>query len=193
MYTIEKTFEFDLAHRIHNQNLDDKFTENKNPILKCRRFHGHTAQLKIKLGADELADDMVLDYNEIGFIKKMIDDVLDHKTLISTYDPLYEKVVKRIYMDYSESGTLCITPTWWRCSYLTIDDYITDPDIREFISSFTLVQFTTSSENIANWIAGVVNEHIDLYNSRNHTDVKLISVSYKETPKSEAVYMPRKP
>lgn len=193
MYTVEKTFEFDLAHRIHNQNLDDKFTEKKDPVLKCRRFHGHTAQLKIKLGANELVNDMVLDYNEIGFVKNMIDAVLDHRTLISIYDPLYEKVITRIYKDYSDEGVVYITPTWWRCSYLDVDDHIADPDIREFISSFTLVQFTTSSENIANWIAGVVKEHIDLYNSRNKTDVKLISVSYKETPKSEAVYMPLKP
>lgn len=189
MYTVEKTFEFDLAHRIHNQNLDDKFTEKKDPVLKCRRFHGHTAQLKIKLGANELVNDMVLDYNEIGFVKNMIDDILDHRTLISLDDPLYEKVVKRIYMDYSNSETIYITPSWWGSSYI-VTNRITDPDIREFMSSFTLVPFTTSSENIASWIAGIVKEHIDLYNSRNKTDVKLISVSYKETPKSEAVYMP---
>ena len=101
MFTIEKTFEFDLAHRIHNQNLDGDFTETDKPVLKCRRLHGHTAQLKIKLGADKLVDDMVLDYNEMGFVKRMIDDVFDHRTLLSSEDPLYEKVVKNIFKQYT--------------------------------------------------------------------------------------------
>lgn len=190
MFTIEKTFEFDLAHRIHNQNLDGDFTETDKPVLKCRRLHGHTAQLKIKLGADKLVDDMVLDYNEIGFVKRMIDDVLDHRTLLSTEDPLYEKVVKNIFKQYT--NTICeiaLNDSKWKTQTINTSS-IEGRDIKEFLDAFVMVPFTTSSENIAGWIADVVKEHIDLYNARNNTDVKLISVSYKETPKSEAVYIP---
>lgn len=188
MHTVEKTFEFDLAHRIHNQNLDSSFTETDKPVLKCRRLHGHTAQLKIKLGSDKLVDDMVIDYNEMGFVKRMVDDVLDHRTLLSSEDPLYEKVVKNIFKQYTNliSG---ISLNEFKWHVRTIDtSSIEDQDIKEFLSAFVIVPFTTSSENIANWIAEVVKEHVDLYNTRNNTDVKLISVSYKETPKSEAVY-----
>ena len=189
MHTVEKTFEFDLAHRIHNQNLDSSFTETSKPVLKCRRLHGHTAQLKIKLGADKLVDDMVIDYNEMGFIKRMVDDVLDHRTLLSSEDPLYKKVVKNIFKQYTNliSGISLFNDFKWHVR--TIDtSSIEDQDIKEFLSAFVIVPFTTSSENIANWIAEVVKEHVDLYNTRNNTNVKLVSVSYKETPKSEAVY-----
>lgn len=189
MYTVEKTFEFDLAHRIHNQNLDGSFTETSKPVLKCRRLHGHTAQLKIKLGADKLVDDMVIDYNEMGFVKRMIDDVLDHRTLLSTEDPLYEKVVKNIFKQHTSliSGISLFNDIKWHAR--TIDtSSIEDQDIKEFLSAFVIVPFTTSSENIAGWIAEVVKVHLELYNTRNNTDVKLISVSYKETPKSEAIY-----
>lgn len=189
MYTVEKTFEFDLAHRIHNQNLDGSFTETSKPVLKCRRLHGHTAQLKVKLGSDKLVDDMVIDYNEMGFVKRMIDDVLDHRTLLSSEDPLYEKVVKNIFKQHTNliSGISLFNDIKWHTR--TIDtSAIDDPDIKEFLSAFVIVPFTTSSENIAGWIAEVVKEHVDLYNTRNNTDVKLISVSYKETPKSEAIY-----
>ena len=102
MFTIEKTFTGDIAHRIHNQNLDPGFTEGNSKILKCRRLHGHTYELKVKLGAEDLKDDMVLDYNEIGFMKTLIDDILDHRTLISDLDPLLEKVLFKVWDDYAK-------------------------------------------------------------------------------------------
>ena len=68
MYTIEKTFTGDLAHRIHNQNLDSNFTEGNSKVLKCRRLHGHTFSLKVKLGSDELVDDMVLHQGIFKFV-----------------------------------------------------------------------------------------------------------------------------
>ena len=185
MYTVEKTFEFDLAHRIHNQNLDGDFTEGK-PVLKCRRLHGHTAQLKVKLGSDKLVDDMVLDYNEIGFVKNMINDILDHRTLLSITDPLFNKVVKKIHDEYSQFEFSTID-TGWNSLKINIS-HISDQDIKEFLDAFILVPFTTSSENISKWISDIVSKKIELYNSKNGTNVKVVSVSYKETPKSEAVY-----
>ena len=155
MHTVEKTFEFDLAHRIHNQNLDGSFTETDKPVLKCRRLHGHTAQLKVKLGSDELVDDMVIDYNEMGFIKRMIDDVFDHRTLLSSKDPLYEKVVKNIFSQYTNIGEITLNDFKWHAQ--TIDTSpVPDQDIKEFLSAFVIVPFTTSSENIAGWVAAVV-------------------------------------
>lgn len=188
MYTIEKTFTGDLAHRIHNQNLDSKFTEGNSRVLKCRRLHGHTFSLKVKLGSENLVDDMVLDYNEIGFVKNMINDILDHRTLLSKNDPWFEKVVKTVPEFWNETyGSLPLINTEWDCEQVDIS-YIKDQDIKEFLSSFTLVPFTTSSENISKWIYEIVEKRVNDYNYRNKTDVKVLSVSYKETPNSEAVY-----
>lgn len=189
MYTIEKTFTGDLAHRIHNQNLDSNFTEGNSKVLKCRRLHGHTFSLKVKLGSEELVDDMVLDYNEIGFVKNMINDILDHRTLLSKNDPWYEKIIQIAPEYWNETyGPLPLVNTEWDCEQVDISN-IEDQDIKEFLSSFTLVPFTTSSENIAKWIYGIVEKRVDTYNKRNNTNVKVLSVSYKETPNSEAIYL----
>lgn len=188
MYTIEKTFTGDLAHRIHNQNLDSNFTEGNSKVLKCRRLHGHTFSLKVKLGSEELVDDMVLDYNEIGFVKNMINDILDHRTLLSKNDPWFNKIVVIIPEYWNETyGNLPLVKTEWDCEQVDISN-IEDQDIKEFLSSFTLVPFTTSSENIAKWIYGIVEKRVKDYNERNNTKVKVLSVSYKETPNSEAVF-----
>lgn len=189
MYTIEKTFTGDLAHRIHNQNLDSNFTEGNSKVLKCRRLHGHTFSLKVKLGSEELVDDMVLDYNEIGFVKNMINDILDHRTLLSKNDPWFGKIVCIVPEYWEQSyGIPPLKKTEWDCEQVDISN-IEDQDIKEFLSSFTLVPFTTSSENIAKWIYGIVEKRVDTYNKRNNTNVKVLSVSYKETPNSEAIYL----
>lgn len=187
MYTIEKTFTGDLAHRIHNQTLDASFTETTQPVLKCRRFHGHTFSLKVKLGSEKLLDDMVVDYNELGFVKTMISEVLDHRTLISDTDPLLGKVVQKVYEDCTGEKGMRMLMTDYLCSKIALCP-VNDSDLREFFDSFTVVPFTTSSENIAKWVYEVVRNKIDAYNSTHNTDVKVISVSYMETPTSEAVF-----
>lgn len=196
MYTIEKTFTGDLAHRIHTQKLDSDFTEGKCKTLKCRRLHGHTFSLKVKLGSEMLVNNMVLDYNELGFIKEMIADIMDHRTLIADSDPIFHKVLKPLFeRSWSSDGTsdiewLIATP--WSTSEDVVFKYnlngIEDPDIREFFDSFVVVPFTTSSENISRWIYNMVQKRIDAYNKAHSTSVKVISVSYLETPTSEAVY-----
>lgn len=195
MFTIEKTFTGDLAHRIHTQRLDSDFTEKGTKILKCRRLHGHTFGLKVKLGSKTLENDMVLDYNELGFVKDMINDILDHRTLIAESDPILEKVLLPVFSDYIKESLLekssepypIFIKTPWECSKFNID-VIEDQDIKEFLDSFVIVPFTTSSENISRWIFQIVESKIYKFNQIHSTDVKVLSVSYKETPNSEAVY-----
>ena len=195
MFTIEKTFTGDLAHRIHTQRLDSDFTEKGSKILKCRRLHGHTFGLKVKLGSKTLENDMVLDYNELGFVKDMINDILDHRTLIAESDPILKKVLLPVFSDNLRESLLenssepypIFIKTPWGCSKFNID-VIEDLDIKEFLDSFVIVPFTTSSENISRWIFQIVESKIYKFNQIHGTDVKVLSVSYKETPNSEAVY-----
>lgn len=185
MYTIQKEFSADLAHRVHTQKLDCHFTENNSKRLKCRGLHGHTVSILIKLRADELVNNMVLDYNEIGWFKKLIDDLLDHKTLLCYNDPIFQKVFlplgKGLYDvdDYSTQE--------FKVQKFKLDD-IDDPDITELLNSITILNFPSTSENLAHWLQEVVENSVELFNVRNNTNVKCTSVAYKETPKSEAVY-----
>lgn len=188
MFTIEKTFTGDVAHRIHNQNLDSEFTENNSKVLKCRRLHGHTFELLVKVGSDELIDDMVVDYNELGFMKSLIDDLFDHHTLLSTTDPWFNKLIKPVYDSYTDGKLI---PCKWstdKYPVMLMNTNVEDSDIQEYFSSFVLVDFTSSSENISKWIFDIVKNKISVYNNNNGTNVKVVSVSYKETPKSCAVY-----
>lgn len=186
MYTIEKTFTGDLAHRIHNQDLDANFSGSSE--LKCRRLHGHTFSLKVKLGSEQLVDDMVIDYNELNFVKTLISDILDHRTLISMHDPIMDKIIKPVCLQYSAPSGYDVIRTDYLNAYKISTSELTDLDVKEFISSFTVVPFTTSSENIAKWIFEIIDSKISSYNRVHNTTVKAVSVSYKETPNSEAVY-----
>ena len=66
----------------------------------------------------------------------------------------------------------------------------------ELLDSFTITDFTTSSENLAHWMFNVVKNTLDnVYNTTNDQflkdvlkGVKVAKVSYKESPKSIAVY-----
>ena len=185
MYTIQKEFSADLAHRVHTQKLDCKFTENNSKRLKCRGLHGHTVSMLIKLQSDELVNHMVLDYNEIGWFKKLIDDILDHKTLLCVDDPIFKKVFLPLGKGLYYVDEYCTEEFKVRKFKL---DEIDDPDILELLSSITVLNFPSTSENLAHWLHDVVQKNIDDFNSRNNTNVKCLSVAYKETPKSEAVY-----
>lgn len=185
MYTIQKEFSADLAHRVHTQKLDCKFTENNSKRLKCRGLHGHTVSILIKLESDKLVNNMVLDYNEIGWFKKLIDDLLDHKTLLCYYDPIFQKVFlplgKGLY-DVDEYSA-----NQYKVQKFKLDE-IDDPDITELLNSITILNFPSTSENLAQWLQNVVENSVEMYNAFNNTNVKCTSVAYKETPKSEAVY-----
>lgn len=192
MYTIEKTFTGDLAHRIHTQRLDENFTEGNSKVLKCRRLHGHTFSLKVKLGSEVLENNMVLDYNELGFVKDMISDILDHRTLVADTDPILRKILIPAFSEYKSvadrADLVALTKeTRWKCSRFNTD-VVGDQDIKEFLDSFVIVPFTTSSENIAKWIFGIVDAKVQEFNRAHCTSVQTVSVSYKETPNSEAIF-----
>ena len=184
MYTIQKEFSADLAHRVHTQKLDCKFTENNSKRLKCRGLHGHTVSILIKLRADELVNNMVLDYNEMGWFKSLIDDLLDHKTLLCSDDPIFKKV-------FLPLGRKLYNIDRYSTDEFKVQKFelgeINDPDIVELLNSITILNFPSTSENLAHWLHDVVQVSIDDFNSRNGTNVKCLSVSYKETPKSEAI------
>ena len=71
-----------------------------------------------------------------------------------------------------------------------------DNPLIELLDSFTITEFTTSSENLAHWMYNVVTNRLkhvyetttDSYLKDVLSGVKVAKVSYKESPKSIAVY-----
>lgn len=192
MFTVEKTFTADLAHRVHTQKLDSDFTENNSKILKCRGLHGHTVSILIRLASAELVNNMVLDYNEIGWFKTLINDILDHKTLLSLDDPIYKKAIVPLIQNYCTNVDL-ISTTWSSGKFNSYKINLSnceDQDIYELLNSITLIDFASTSENLAEFLHSIVAERINAFNNANNTNVRVHSVSYKETPSSTAVFIP---
>lgn len=72
MYTISKQFHFSASHVI--EGLPDSHP--------CSRLHGHNYVAEIVLAAETLNPiGFVVDYNELGLFKCIIDNELDHRHL----------------------------------------------------------------------------------------------------------------
>lgn len=72
MYTIKKEFHFSSAHQLHG-------LPDTHP---CSRLHGHNYVLTVFLKSETVNEiGFVKDYRELDFIKKYVDDVLDHRNL----------------------------------------------------------------------------------------------------------------
>jgi 6-pyruvoyl-tetrahydropterin synthase len=212
-YEITKVFEgVDLAHRVDSQQLDCNFTEGGTKELKCRRFHGHGAAIVVTLSSTKLVNNMVLDYNEQGFIKDLIKTHLDHHTLLNINDPIVEHIVYdpfkkltgtdiNLVKNPAISGNIVVeSPNGSREEIVemiasTIDlsntpqfDSGCDDDIGAWFRGITFVNFATTSENIAAWLYAIVDKRVRQYNFTHDTDIKVVRVGYQETPTSTATY-----
>lgn len=87
MYKLKKKYKFCAAHSLK----DTKSLVSK----KCLNYHGHLWQVQIEIEAEELVDDMIIDF---GVIKKIIDK-LDHQDLnkILDFNPTAENISKYLY------------------------------------------------------------------------------------------------
>lgn len=131
MYVISKDFDFCYGHRVWSQRLDTKFAGNMQ--CQCRRLHGHQGKVKIHLMASHLEYGMVTDFNHLNWLKKFIDDNIDHRFIIDRNDPLFNE------MTNLGKGSL-------------EDEHI------EYQESFYVVDFVPTSENLAKWMFDLVQE-----------------------------------
>lgn len=197
MWTITKEFQGCYGHRVYTQQLDAELSCNSP--CKCRHFHGHETRILVKLSSDELDErGMVHDFVDLNFIKKFIDDVIDHKLILCDKDPIIKHSFPLIDFNFDSANVI---------SY-TIDDIITDtiydykvthqevnlnhsnfsgadPFILETYGGITLVSFVPTSENLSKWMYDIVNWSLS---NRLNPGVEVHSVEWFETPKSQSVY-----
>jgi len=91
MYTIKKEFHFSSAHQLNG-------LPDTHP---CSRLHGHNYVLTVYLKSETLNETgFVKDYRELDFIKKYVDEVLDHQFLNEVFPLLnttVENMCKELY------------------------------------------------------------------------------------------------
>ncbi len=182
-WVIGKEFDFCYGHRVWSQQLIEGYSTDL--CLKCRHLHGHQGKVIVKLTAEKLENGMVTDFKHLGWFKKWLDDVLDHKFIMDINDPLlihefpeFKKLSQtsdmKNYVDYTAEF-----------SYWTITAGIlakVSPEVREKYEGMVFVNFVPTSENISNWLYEIVSKKMEKINIATH------SVVLYETPKSSSEY-----
>lgn len=185
MYTIFKSFNIAYGHSVWKQRLNETLSENCT--LACRYQHGHNADVTIFVEAETLDDKgMVLDFKELGFAKRFLDTVVDHKMIIDIDDPMLTKfypVLNNLditvrgsiykFLEFHEDGNYyTIWPHRYRdLSYREIEVY----------SGIIIVPFIPTAENLAKWVFEYTQGVLDNF-------AKVKKVQLWETPKACAEY-----
>lgn len=104
MYRISKRFYFSASHTLNGLS-------EKHP---CARVHGHNYVMIVELGSSSLDDvGMIVDYRELDFIKKYIDETFDHRHLndVVPFNPTAENLAKYFYDWIRSKGVplVCVT------------------------------------------------------------------------------------
>jgi len=175
MFKINKSFDFCYGHRVYSQDVNTKYAiEDDNP---CRRIHGHQGKVTIEMESSSLdSRGFVIDFKELTFVKKFINNNLDHRFILSYEDPNFMSITGgydtgRVEQLASPIILLDDTIMGYRCSEIEQD-------------SFIFVDFNPTSENLAKWIYDGVFDVI--FESPFKCYIK--AVTWSETPKTGAVY-----
>lgn len=176
-WEISKSFDFCYGHRVHTQVLDTELSCNAK--CKCRHQHGHQGLISVFLEGDKLNEQgMIIDFVELNWFKKWIDDFIDHKMILDISDPalsifypLFNKFSKFALLD-SKSGCFTIKSE--------ILYGIKHPEV-EIYEGLVLVPFVPTSENLAKWFYGVVQDKLQGL-------ATVSKIEFYETPKSKSVY-----
>ncbi len=199
---IDKAFHWEGGHRVWTQSLDPKYTSRGDACHACKRLHGHSYLLKVFLEETEIGTNikdtgMVMDFKMMGFVKDFVDDVLDHKSIFDINDPLLEEELSYLLDDDGKLNLIefChkMPEGYWIPNLTklrkTLDSFINKFNfskdkaeaIMEKYEGINLVDFTPTSENLANWLLTIIEEKL-----KDLEHVKVNAVEIWETPKSHA-------
>lgn len=180
-WEITKRFDFCYSHRVWAQKLDVGLSCGAKS--KCRYLHGHNGEVEITLTGNNLNDQgMILDFVELNFFKKFLDETVDHKFIIHKDDPLFTRLIPEC--GYNEPGFL-----FHREGFSTVDvknlpqEIKSKPELVELYESYVIVDFIPTSESISQWFYEIIS------NTLKDFKIKVKSVKFFETPKSNSNYI----
>lgn len=181
LHTISKKFDFCYGHRVWSQTLNAEYSEDT--CLKCRHLHGHQGEIEVFLrpdlteSSDKLINGMITDFKHLGWFKKWIDNVLDHKFIMDINDPL---INYEIYPFLSTKSLFTAHPEGYKTINLQGRDHdLTVPLVEKF-EGMIFVDFIPTSENLSRWLAEIID------NKMAPIGVRCYGVKFNETPKSQS-------
>lgn len=183
-WKIAKQFDFCYGHRVWSQELNKEYSLDS--CLACRHLHGHQGTIIIYLEGDKLENGMVTDFKHLGWFKRWLDNVLDHKFIMDLNDPLLPYEVPLIF---SSDGTINYVDGY--LDKLDEDYYMIpskllvglDKPLIEKYEGMIFVDFVPTSENLSEWIFNIVQKKMQKIN------IKVSQVQFFETPKSQSNFI----
>jgi 6-pyruvoyltetrahydropterin/6-carboxytetrahydropterin synthase len=185
MWTIDKSFSFEMGHRVWAQKLEHEHLSLSTECA-CKHLHGHSYEIKVFLSAENLdSSSMVTDFKNLNFMKQFLDDTLDHKFMIDVNDPLFEKITGVIPNRFILDTKNFVNLGSFLRSMVYNDGLLRNaPVLRgddEFLDSFVLVDFCPTSENIC--------RHLKIYAQDILQDLATVTaLELWETKKSHCRY-----
>jgi 6-pyruvoyltetrahydropterin/6-carboxytetrahydropterin synthase len=180
-FKIGKQFDFCYGHRVWSQELNSEYSEDS--CLACRHLHGHQGTIIVYLESMDstLTNGMVTDFKHLGWFKKWVDNVLDHKFIMDINDPLFE-------WEFPESKEIPLD--MWMTKHpeghLTINteliNALPEQCLKEKYEGAVFVEFVPTSENLSLWLCKVINDKM------NKIGVQCTHIQFFETPKSQSNY-----
>lgn len=183
-WIISKDFEFCYGHRVHTQVLNGEYAADLK--CACRHLHGHEGKMQVYLAPNRekvLGDDldktgMVTDFRHLEWLKKWINEYIDHQFIIDKNDPLYNQIVgERGLVPVLVPGTDYIAGY-----HLDLTGLAENTPEYEYYEGFMVVNFVPTSERLSAWMAEVVEVKM------RKLGVRVDRIDWWETPKSRSVY-----
>jgi 6-pyruvoyltetrahydropterin/6-carboxytetrahydropterin synthase len=121
---------------------------------------------------------MVTDFRHLEWLKKWINEYIDHQFVLDKSDPLYNQIV-------GDRGLVpVLIPNTEHVAGWQLDLTGLDPNTPEYeyYEGFMIVDFVPTSENLSSWMAELVDIKMKPLN------VTVDHIDWWETPKSRSVY-----
>jgi len=177
-HVIDKTFEFAYGHRVWTQQLNGEYAADLK--CACRHLHGHEGKMQVFLTAPDLdPTGMVTDFRHLEWLKKWINEHIDHQFILDHKDPLYPQLIgDRDLIPVKIPGTD-------KVAGMKIDLADTEPNTPEYeyLEGFLIVNFVPTSENLSSWMAELVEAKM------KHLGVSVQRIEWWETPKSRSTFI----
>jgi 6-pyruvoyltetrahydropterin/6-carboxytetrahydropterin synthase len=179
-HIIDKSFEFCYGHRVHTQTLNGEYAADLK--CACRHLHGHEGKMQVFLKSPTGVLDptgMVTDFRHLEWLKKWINEYIDHQFMLDVNDPLFGQLI----------GPRTMIPVYipetdqYAGSILDLSDLEPNTPEYEYYEGFFIVDFVPTSENLSSWMADLVDAKMKKLN------VTVDRIDWWETPKSRSTFI----